>query len=121
MTVATYNCKVVASAGVKVRPEPSTSNTSIATMAYNSQFQISEKSPDMDFPSDTTKLWGKLFGGVYDGKYVALEYNGHICDANLILVVPPVDPPSSQEIASTLDVIYHFPSGDVTKFYRLEN
>lgn len=125
MTVAKYNCKVVASSGVKVRPENSTSNTSIATLLYNTIFQISEKLSDMDDPTNSLKVWGKIFGGSYDGKFVALEYTGtpsHLCDYELIDVPtePPTEPPS-QEIAKTLDVIYHFESGDVVKFYRLEN
>jgi hypothetical protein len=78
----------------------------------------------MDDPSNPNKKWGKIFGGQYNELFTALEYpsNG-IPTKNSsyepIEITPP-DPDGEPEIAQTLDVIYHFSTGDITKKYNVE-
>jgi len=67
-----YNC--VANFDVKVRPTPDTANSTSDKILAGTTFQISEIVPDRLDPSNPSKKWGKILGGVYDGKYTALEY-----------------------------------------------
>lgn len=110
---ASHNCKVVATNGVKVRPAPNTNNTSTATWPLGYTFQISEIVPDSIDPNNTGKKWGHIFGGSYDGLYVALEYTGtpsHLCDYTPILTPPPTPTP---EGAVKVEVNIP-PTGEVT-------
>lgn len=119
---ATYNCQVVASSGVKVRPDPSTANATNITMSMSTRFQISEIVPDRLDPDNAGKVWGHIFGGIHDGKYCALEYPGNpspICTRELIEDPEPPNPPVNQ-IADSFTVIYRFPDGSTeTKDYKL--
>lgn len=66
-------------------------------------FQISEIVSDRIDPTNTLKKWGHIIGGVYDGKYVALEYTqtpSHLCDYVLI----DTQPPSPVHLVHTIEV-----------------
>lgn len=108
---AAYDCVVLAILGVKIRDEPSTSNTAtLPKMAQGTAFQISAIVPDEDFPNDTTKIWGQIFGGAHDGKYVALEYPGtpsKLCSWTPVTTIPDV--PGTIEILESF--IYYTKDG----------
>jgi hypothetical protein len=97
MSEATYNCKVMPTItnGVKVRPDPSTANATDIKMSAGTSFQISEIVPDRLDPTNAAKKWGHIFGGIHDGKYVALEYPGNpipICSYTAINATPQPTP-----------------------------
>lgn len=69
---ATHNCE--ARFDVKVRPTPDTANVTDLKILKGTKFQISDIVPDRLDPSNPLKVWGKIFGGQYDGMYTALEY-----------------------------------------------
>ena len=65
-------------------------------MSKGTAFQIYEIVPDSLDPNNPAKKWGKIFGGVYDGKYTALEYPGNqspISSYAIIDGTPPTPPP----------------------------
>lgn len=98
MTQATHNCKVLVSEGVKVRPQPNTSNATNDKMSKDTLFQISAIVPDSLDPNNPNKKWGKIFGGVYDGKYTALEYpNNSIPISSYTPIENPTDPDPNPE------------------------
>lgn len=112
---ATYNC--VARFDVKVRPTPDTANSTSLQIKAGTAFQISEIVPDRLDPTNTLKKWGHIFGGVYDGKYTALEYPNNsnpISTYTPIVVDPPGDgggePPVTPKIIG-LTVIPHLEDG----------
>lgn len=72
---AKYNC--VARFDVKVRDTPDTLNVSNSKIYKGTSFQVSELVPDRLDPTNSNKIWGKIFGGQYDGKYTALVYPGN--------------------------------------------
>jgi hypothetical protein len=107
---AKYNVTVESADGVRVRPDPSTSNNSTKTLVKGTKFQASELVPDRLDPTNAGKLWAHIFGGIYDGQYSAVLYNGTICTYEDVVVVP--QPPTdviTMDVNATLkvnDVVY---------------
>lgn len=97
---AKYDVTVTSSTGISVRTQPNTNNTKICAIPYGTKFQASELVPDSDYPTDTTKLWAHVIGGVWDGKYIAVKYNGTWATYSEIVVTPP--PPTSKKVVSAL-------------------
>ena len=90
--LATYNC--VTRFDVKVRPTPDTLNTTSLKMLAGTSFQISEIVADRLDPNNSSKKWGHIIGGQYDGMYTALEYPNNsnpISTYTPIVVIPPSD------------------------------
>jgi len=94
---ATHNCIVLASPSVKVRDFPNTGNISNTTMSKGTAFQISEILPDSLDPNNPAKKWGKIFGGVYNGKYTALEYPGNQSPISSHTVIDGTPPPPNPD------------------------
>jgi hypothetical protein len=95
---AQFNCTLTWSAGGSIRTVPNTNNTSVAGVAEGFSFQASEIVPDSSDPTNTNKAWLHIFGGLYDGKYIAQKYpasgsvDGVRCSYTLININPTPDP-----------------------------
>lgn len=104
-----WNCKVLVTS-VKVRDVPNTNNTSNLIMLKDTLFQVSEIVPDSLDPTNAGKKWGHILGGVYDGKYTALEYPNNASPISSYIpdtVIPPAptDPPIVHIYPDVLEVV----------------
>lgn len=101
---AKFNC--VALYNVKVRPDPSTANSTNLQLLADETFQISEIVPDRLDPTNASKKWGHIFGGQFDGKYTALEYpsNPVPISSYTLIETPPVEPPVPGEKVKILSL-----------------
>jgi hypothetical protein len=98
--------KAVWSKGVSVRRSPSTSQTSIRTIAYGTIVDVTQNNiPDSDDPTNENKRWVKLT----DGNYAASDYpDGYgVPKARMELVggtpPPPSEPPASEAHTIVVD------------------
>ncbi len=93
------NYVVTWSLGANIHAAPNVRSTTITSLPYNSVVTFSQVAiPDTDYPSDTTKLWGKLEDG---SGYIATDYpTGAGPQQRLAAQDPtPVPPPIPQPAA----------------------
>ena len=117
--IAKYNC--VALFNVKVRPDPSTANSTNLQLLAGEAFQISEIVPDRLDTTNAAKKWGHIFGGQFDGKYTALEYPSNpvpISSYTLIdNTIPPVPSEKVKIISLTVTANYADGSTETNEFF----
>lgn len=112
--IAQYDCTVVSTSGVKVRPDNSTSNNATKTLSFGARFQASELVPDRLDPTNASKLWAHIAGGTYDGQYCAVIYNGTvICTYEAINPVPPPPPVTKNLVGNVTFKVTDTDTGDV--------
>lgn len=113
---AKYNC--VALYNVKVRPDPSTANSTNLQLPAGEAFQISEIVPDRLDPANTAKKWGHIFGGRFDGLYTALEYPSNPIPISSYKLIDNTTPPVEPAETFPEYFILEAPSGERKRYDR---
>lgn len=114
--MATKKCTVTWDGGASIRPEPSTSNSSVGVYPDNAVFYASELVPDQDDPLNPTKQWAKVesdpvHGAEFAGRYVAVKYpasSGAVdrCTVEDVTAPPPPPPPGTAPVIDHIEVVY---------------
>lgn len=107
-----YKATVVWSSGASVRMNPNTSGNPLATLPSGFQFVIDQLVPDSVDPTNPQKLWGRISGSSYAGKYVALLYPSSSANSTRCTWEEVVAPPPTNEVIRT-HVIEVYSDGSV--------
>lgn len=70
-----YDVTIIWDNGASVRHNPNTGGNPITVFAKGTKFKASEIVQDSVFPTNPSRLWARVKGGLYNGKYVAVVYD----------------------------------------------
>ena len=69
-----YKVTIVWANGASVKQNPNTGGAALYVYPAGATFEASEIIRDNTDPNNADKLWARISGGVYDGKFVAVRY-----------------------------------------------
>lgn len=92
-----YNVTITWLKGASIKVGPNTGGDPVGSFPAGAKFQASEIVPDSTDAGNPLKLWAKIAGGQYNGKYVAVSYpssSGVALRATWVVVSDTTPPPT---------------------------
>jgi len=87
--------------GASVKNNPNVGGNALHVFPVGATFEASELVPDNTDPTNISKRWAKISGGIWNGKFVAVSYpssSGNLLRATWEAVGEEVPPPSALKV-----------------------